>query len=151
MAANPHEYAVYARTHNPLVPCSTHGRPTKLCCKIKGLQRCDPLLFLPLCRICGAEQSPNYFGMLRHVRRSQVCISPHHFRRLPTAHFLQVIHRRTVLHQPACPSMSQVVPAKVLNSSTDQRTTPTPCVYLVDRPTSVGKYPLGMLTQLPLQ
>ncbi len=34
-------------THNPLVPCSTHGRPTIISFKIKELQVifCDSLLF----------------------------------------------------------------------------------------------------------
>ncbi len=35
------------RTHNPLVPCSTHGGPTKKCSKIKGLREIATLFSLP--------------------------------------------------------------------------------------------------------
>ena len=30
------------RTHNPLVPCSTHGRPTKILCKLRVARMRSP-------------------------------------------------------------------------------------------------------------
>ena len=68
------------------------------------------------CSVLDAQQAVDYGRVTRHVRRRQVRVPPHHRRRLPTAHFPQVVQRGAVLDQPAGPGVSQVVPTEVGNS-----------------------------------
>jgi|SRR5580765_6630899 len=71
--------------------------------------------------------------------------------RSPNTELLQQIEWRAVLHVPARPGVSQVVPAKVLDTRTLERVVPSFRADLLDRLTSVGEHPARVLASLRLQ
>ena len=58
---------------------------------------------------------------------------PYHLLRLPDAHLLQVVQQRTVLDQPARSSVTQVVPAKIIDAGTPKGVAPCLSVHLGKR------------------
>ena len=50
------------------------------------------------------------------VLAGQMGVALHHPERRPPAKFLEDVQRSTALHMPACPSVTQIVPAEILNA-----------------------------------
>src|SRR5450759_3032572 len=89
--------------------------------------------------------------MLRQLRGGKVCIPPHHTLGFPSAHLLHYIKRRSILHEPACPGVAQIVPAEVFYSRSLQCVTPCPSVCMGKTVAAVCEYPRLVLTDLPPQ
>src|ERR1700690_2559117 len=72
----------------------------------------------------------------------------HHLHALPTAQLLQYVQRRSRLHMPACPSMPEVVPSKVLDTHPHQGCSPCPCIDLGHRFSLIAEHMRWMLADL---
>ena len=107
-------------TLNPLVRGSSPRPPTK---KSEGWRIRRPLFFCDLGRICAGNVGHKFRVPLK-VCRSQMGVSPDHCVRFPRAHPLNHVKRRSVLHVPAGPCVSQVVPAKIPDACTNESFAP---------------------------
>lgn len=65
----------------------------------------------------------------------------HHLERRPPSKLLQDVQRCSVLHVPACPSVPEVVPAKIAYFRPNQCFTPRTGTCLMDRSPRLGKDP----------
>lgn len=89
--------------------------------------------------------------VLCYLRRGKMRVTPHLVRRLSSTHLLQGIRWRTVLDQPTCLSVAQVLPSTIIDACLLRHAPPSLGVDVLDQITRVGEDMLRMAALLAHQ